>query len=106
MLAPVGSSAATKTRCLSRSLLEAPRLGLSGQPGLKLEGIESSREYEVVLSPEAEGGCSVFVPDLPRVATQGETREEALAMAKEAIEGTSRSWKKTDCRFPRWSVAA
>lgn len=49
--------------------------------------MNSSREYEVVLSPEAEGGYSVFVPDLPSVATQGETREEALAMAKEAIEG-------------------
>jgi len=49
--------------------------------------MEGTREYEVVLSPETEGGYSVFVPDLPSVATQGETREEALAMAKEAIEG-------------------
>ncbi|MHB8264133.1 MAG: type II toxin-antitoxin system HicB family antitoxin [Acidimicrobiales bacterium] len=45
------------------------------------------RTYEVVLSPEPEGGYSVFVPELPSVATQGETTEEALAMAKEAIEG-------------------
>ena len=45
------------------------------------------REYEVVLQPEPEGGFSVFVPELPSVATQGETREEAFAMAKEAIEG-------------------
>jgi len=29
----------------------------------------------------------VFVPELPSVATQGETREEALVMATEAIEG-------------------
>jgi predicted RNase H-like HicB family nuclease len=43
--------------------------------------------YEVVMSPEEDGGYSVFVPELPSVATQGETREEALAMAKEAIEG-------------------
>ena len=49
--------------------------------------MEAPREYEVVLSPEPEGGYSVFVPELPSVATQGETREEALAMAKEAIEG-------------------
>ncbi len=49
--------------------------------------MESTREYEVVLRPEAEGGFSVFVPDLPSVATQGDTRDEALAMAKEAIEG-------------------
>jgi antitoxin HicB len=29
----------------------------------------------------------VFVPDLPSVATQGETVEEALDMARDAIEG-------------------
>ena len=44
------------------------------------------REYEIVLIPEAEGGYSVLVPELPSVATQGETVEEATAMAKEAIE--------------------
>jgi len=49
--------------------------------------MERQREYEVILSPEAEGGFSVFVPELPGVATQGDTRDEALAMAKEAIEG-------------------
>lgn len=44
------------------------------------------REFEIVLIPEAEGGFSVSVPELPSVATQGETVEEALEMAKEAIE--------------------
>lgn len=44
------------------------------------------REYEIVLIPEAEGGYSVLVPELPSVATQGETVEEATAMAEEAIE--------------------
>ncbi len=44
------------------------------------------REYEIVLQPEPEGGFSVFVPELPSVATQGETIEEATDMAKEAIE--------------------
>jgi antitoxin HicB len=34
-----------------------------------------------------EGGFSVFVPDLPSVATQGETVDEALEMARDAIEG-------------------
>lgn len=36
---------------------------------------------------EAEGGNSVFAPELPSVATQGETIEEARANAQEAIEG-------------------
>lgn len=49
--------------------------------------METSREYEIVLQSEPEGGFSVFVPELPSVATQGETRKEAFAMAKEAIEG-------------------
>jgi len=42
------------------------------------------REYEIVLQPEPEGGFSVFVPELPSVATQGKTIEEATEMAKEA----------------------
>ncbi len=36
--------------------------------------------------PEEEGGYSVEVPALPGCYTQGETRQEAIAMAKEAIE--------------------
>ncbi|MBW3536192.1 MAG: type II toxin-antitoxin system HicB family antitoxin [Actinobacteria bacterium] len=44
-------------------------------------------EYEVILMPQAEGGFTVSVPDLPDVMTEGDTREEALAMAKDAIEG-------------------
>jgi len=45
-----------------------------------------SREYEVVLTPEAEGGFGVTVPALPGCASQGGTREEALSMIREAIE--------------------
>jgi antitoxin HicB len=45
------------------------------------------RDYTVILTREPEvGGYSVAVPALPEVATQGETVEEALAMAREAIE--------------------
>jgi antitoxin HicB len=46
----------------------------------------ASREFEVVLTPEEEGGYSVSVPALPGCVSQGETREEALAMIREAIE--------------------
>lgn len=49
-------------------------------------GMDSSREFEITLVPEPEGGFNVFVPELPSVATQGVTREEAFANAKEAIE--------------------
>ena len=42
--------------------------------------------YTVILVPEEEGGYSVDVPALLGCYTQGETREEAIAMAREAIE--------------------
>ena len=48
--------------------------------------VMSSREYEVVLTPEEEGGYSVTVPALPGCISQGQSREEALAMIREAIE--------------------
>lgn len=44
------------------------------------------RRFTVLLYPE-EGGYSVLVPVLG-VATQGETVEEALAMARDVIEVT------------------
>jgi len=47
-------------------------------------------EYEIILQPEPEGGLSVFVPELPSVATQGETIEEATEMARRQSRPTSR----------------
>jgi antitoxin HicB len=44
-------------------------------------------EYDVLLLPQPDGGYTVLVPELPDVVTEGDTMEEALAMAKDAIEG-------------------
>ncbi len=41
--------------------------------------------YTVILEPQSEGGFSVLVPAIPEVVTEGETEEEALRMAEEAI---------------------
>ncbi|MGH2460091.1 MAG: type II toxin-antitoxin system HicB family antitoxin [Chloroflexota bacterium] len=42
--------------------------------------------YAIILHPECEdGGYSVTVPALPGCFAQGETLEEAIALAKEAI---------------------
>ncbi|HVC33164.1 MAG TPA: type II toxin-antitoxin system HicB family antitoxin [Chloroflexota bacterium] len=42
--------------------------------------------YTIILHPERdEGGYSVTVPALPGCFAQGETLEEAIALAKEAI---------------------
>lgn len=43
-------------------------------------------KYTVILIPEEEGGYSVEVPALPGCYTQGETKDEAISMVKEAIE--------------------
>lgn len=57
-------------------------------------------EYLTVFQEEKEGGYSVWVPDLPGCASQGETFEEALSMIKEAIE---LYLEGTDDRFTDWN---
>lgn len=46
----------------------------------------ASVKYTAVLEPAEEGGFVVKCVELP-VATEGETKEEALANLREAIEG-------------------
>lgn len=43
-------------------------------------------QYTVVFEPAEEGGYVVTVPALPGCVTQGDTFEEALEMAQDAIE--------------------
>jgi antitoxin HicB len=43
-------------------------------------------EFDVVVVQEGDGTCSVTVPALPGCASQGETRSEAIAMIREAVE--------------------
>jgi antitoxin HicB len=46
----------------------------------------SRYEYTIILHPDTEeGGYTVTVPALPGCVTQGETLEEAITMAKDAI---------------------
>jgi antitoxin HicB len=42
--------------------------------------------YRVLLTREPEGGYTVNVPALPGCITYGETVDEAISMAREAIE--------------------
>ena len=44
-----------------------------------------NRTYTIILEPSDEGGFVVTVPALPEVGTQGDTRTEALANAREGI---------------------
>ncbi|MGI8594333.1 MAG: type II toxin-antitoxin system HicB family antitoxin [Solirubrobacteraceae bacterium] len=49
--------------------------------------MSAPREFEVIMKPAEEGGFTVSVPDLPGCHTQGETFDEAVEMARDAIEG-------------------
>ncbi len=60
-------------------------------------------KYTVILVPEEDGAYSVEVPALPGCYTQGETREEAINMAKEAIELYLASCKAHDEPVPKES---
>ena len=58
------------------------------------------RRYTINLLPQPEGGFTVMVPALPEVVTEGDTREEALANAKEAIEGVLDMYRTEGWEIP------
>ena len=48
---------------------------------------QSVLRYTAFFEPAEEGGYVVTVPKLPGLVTEGDTLEEAIAMAKDAIKG-------------------
>ena len=56
--------------------------------------------YKVMLKKENEGGYTVTVPSLPGCVTYGETVEESMLMAREAIEGYIESLKEHGEHIP------
>jgi predicted RNase H-like HicB family nuclease len=56
--------------------------------------------YRILRRKEAEGGYTVIVPSLPGCVTYGDTIEEAIEMAKEAIELYLESLKEHDEEIP------
>jgi predicted RNase H-like HicB family nuclease len=58
-------------------------------------------KYRVILEPDLEaGGYIVSCPALPGCHSQGETREEALANIRDAIEGVLASLKSRNLPLP------
>ena len=57
-------------------------------------------EYTVVYEPQPEGGYTVTVPALPGCVTEGDTLEEARAMAMDAIRGYCESLLKDGKPLP------
>jgi antitoxin HicB len=47
--------------------------------------VAHDRTFSVILEPQPEGGFTVLVPALPEIITEGDSEEEALAMAQDAI---------------------
>ena len=43
-------------------------------------------KIKVILEPAEEGGYTAYVPSLPGCISQGDTKQEALANIREAIE--------------------
>lgn len=63
--------------------------------------MREKREFEIVLEAQDDGGYVVSVPDLPGLWTQGETREEAIAMARDAIAGYVETLSELERPLPR-----
>lgn len=50
--------------------------------------------FTVVMTPDVSGGYVVTCPALPGLVTEGDTLEEARAMATDAIQGYLESLRK------------
>jgi antitoxin HicB len=48
--------------------------------------IDVDKTYTITLRPEPEGGFTVRVPAFPEIVTYGEDEQQALDMAKDAIQ--------------------
>lgn len=55
--------------------------------------MKTLRKYRVVLEPD-EGGYAIWVPALPGCVSQGDTKDEALANIREAIQAYIASAQK------------
>jgi antitoxin HicB len=64
--------------------------------------MKASRElrYTVIFEPAEEGGYVVRCPALPGVVTEGDTLEEARAMARDAIQAYLESLRKDELPIP------
>lgn len=56
--------------------------------------------FTAIFESAKDGGYVVYIPALPGCATQGETFEEAEAMARDAIEGYLKTMQDLKERIP------
>ncbi len=53
-------------------------------------------QIQIRLHPELTGGWSVSLPQLPGVASQGDTREKATANISEAFKAAAENYLESD----------
>jgi antitoxin HicB len=58
-------------------------------------------EFEYVLERQSEGGYLIYVPELPGLATEGETREQAIAMLRDALPAYLKSLREHNMPWPQ-----
>ncbi len=59
-----------------------------------------SRKYTAIFEPAEEGGYVVHIPALDNLVTEGDTLEEAVAMAEDAIRGYIECLIEDNCPIP------
>ena len=62
--------------------------------------MHQERQFTINLHPQPEGGYTVLVPALPEVVTEGDTRDEAMANAREAIEVVLEMYREEGWEIP------
>lgn len=66
-----------------------------------LFGMPEPSEFEYVLERQSDGGFLIYVPELPGLATEGDTREEAIAMLRDALPAYLESMRAHDLPLPQ-----
>jgi predicted RNase H-like HicB family nuclease len=69
---------------------------------VEIMGVDMLSRFSIVMERDVlEGGYTVTVPGLPGCITEGDTFDEALINAKEAIMGYFEALKKEGLPFPQ-----
>ncbi|MEK7140955.1 MAG: type II toxin-antitoxin system HicB family antitoxin [Patescibacteria group bacterium] len=67
---------------------------------------QSVLRYTAIFEPAEEGGYVVIVPKLQGLVTEGDTFEEAIAMAQDAIKGYLEVLQESGESIPEPDVAS
>ena len=65
-----------------------------------LEPLGRSFRFEIRMTPEPEGGYSIFTPQLPGAVSEGENAEEAVRNIAEALRGALETYLEDDTPIP------